>query len=99
MSVRCIEIVNVRVKDLPEAEIAAAHARSTADIRAAHPGLVGSHLVKLEDGTFTDVLLWSSRHEAQAALDGAQAIPGFVAWGELAEVLSFQMTDVVESTD
>lgn len=99
MPVRCIEIVKLRLKDLPPSKLVSAHERSATDIRTRHPGLVASSLARLDDGTYVDILSWASREDAQAALDGGSEIPGFVAWSELiVEILSFDMAEVVEDS-
>jgi hypothetical protein len=43
-------------------------------IRAAHPGLTHTRLIRLEDGTYTDTWRWDSDGHMQAAL-AAMPIP------------------------
>lgn len=97
MQINCIEIVSLRPKSdgMTEDELRNLHMASATDISALHPSLVDSYLLRSEDGTYVDVLLWESRAGAQGALDGADEIAGFSAWAKAIDVLSFQMLDVV----
>jgi hypothetical protein len=37
-------------------------------VRAAHPGLTTTHLIRLADGTYTDIWHWKSAEDLHAAL-------------------------------
>jgi Antibiotic biosynthesis monooxygenase len=56
-------------------ELIARRARLIAAVRAAHPGLAGAQLTRLEDGTFTDVWRWDSAEQLQAALADMARFP------------------------
>ena len=58
--------------DLPE--LLARRAAVIAAVRAAHPGLSHTRLIRLEDGTFADTWCWDSAGHMQAAL-AAMPIP------------------------
>jgi hypothetical protein len=45
-----------------------------ATIRASHPGLAHTQLIRLEDGTYTDTWRWDSAEQMQAAF-AAMPIP------------------------
>lgn len=49
-------------------------------IRAAHPGLVATRLVRLEDGTYTDTWHWESMPAMAAAFPMAQIPEAAAAW-------------------
>jgi hypothetical protein len=44
-------------------------------IRAAHPGLAGARLIRLEDGTYSDVWCWDSAEQMGAALADLAGFP------------------------
>lgn len=49
-------------------------------IRAAHPGLVGTRLVRLEDGSYNDTWLWESMVAMAAAFPMAKSPEAADAW-------------------
>jgi len=49
-------------------------------IRAAHPGLTSTRLVRLEDGTYTDTWSWDSFQSMAAAFPMAQSPEAAAAW-------------------
>jgi hypothetical protein len=53
----------------------ARRATAIAAIRAGHPGLVRTQLIRLEDGTFTDTWHWNTAEEMSAAFAAARSIP------------------------
>ncbi len=48
-------------------------------IRADHPGLVETRLIRLEDGTYLDAWRWASAAQMQAANAAAATIPEVAA--------------------
>jgi hypothetical protein len=49
-------------------------------LRAAYPGLLEARLAEQDDGSFIDVLWWSSREEAEAAAAAFPEIPAARDW-------------------
>ena len=49
-------------------------------IRAAHPGLVATRLIRLEDGSYTDLWSWESMPAMAAAFPLAQSPEAAAAW-------------------
>ena len=56
-------------------ELIAWRAAVIAAVRAAHPGLAETRLIRLEDGTFTDIWRWDSAGQLQAALAEMATFP------------------------
>jgi heme-degrading monooxygenase HmoA len=79
------EIVHARVRDGVEEEMLRRRPALEAAVRQRLPGLLDIRLVRLDDGTYLDVLRWESRAAADAATEEYSAIPeareihGFVA--------------------
>jgi heme-degrading monooxygenase HmoA len=76
------EIVHARVRDGVEEEMLSRRPLLEAAVRERLPGLLDIRLVRLDDGTYLDVLRWESR-AADAATDQYAAIP------EAAEIHGF----------
>jgi hypothetical protein len=49
-------------------------------LRRAFPGLLAAWLTKQDDGSWTDVILWQTRAEAERAAKQAKDIPEARAW-------------------
>jgi hypothetical protein len=56
-------------------ELIARRAAVIAAVRAAHPGLAETRLIRLGDGTFTDIWRWDSAGQLQAALAEMATFP------------------------
>jgi hypothetical protein len=66
-------------------------------MRKAVPGLVEARLVRLEDGTWLDVVAWASQADAEAAVAAHERVPEAAQMGTyISEVLSIQQGAVVE---
>jgi quinol monooxygenase YgiN len=64
-------------------------------IRAAFPGLLDAQLAEQEDGSWTDVVRWRSRAEAEAAAAGCPELPAMRQWiGRIGEVRELIHADV-----
>lgn len=48
--------------------------------KASFPGLKRIELVKLEDGTWVDVVVWESEQDAAYAVETASSIPAVAEW-------------------
>ena len=85
------EIVRSRVRGGREDEMLRLRPAMIAAVRARYPELVDARLVKLDDGTWLDVVRWSSRAAAERAAAAFHEVPEARAMSELIEeVLSFE---------
>ena len=69
------EVVHARVRDGAEEEMLSRRPALEAGVRAKLPGLLDIRLVRLDDGTYLDVLRWESRELADAAIEKFAEIP------------------------
>jgi heme-degrading monooxygenase HmoA len=81
------EIVHARIRDGVEEEMLSRRPALEAAVRQKLPGLLDIRLVRLDDGTYLDVLRWESRAAADAAIEMFSKVPeageihGFLAEG------------------
>lgn len=69
MKSQVIEWAPFRLKSgKSEAELAAASDELQRDFLASQSGYLRRDVVRKDDGSFADIILWSSRHEAEAAM-------------------------------
>lgn len=91
-----LEIARFRVS--PEREVEMQEKRETAveALRRECPGLVSAQLARLDDRTWLDLFVWTSREAAEAAAARAPEIPEAAAYfATLAEVLTMEHADLV----
>jgi hypothetical protein len=89
------EIVHARVHDGVEERMLARRPTLEATVRDRLPGLLEIRLVRLDDGTYLDVLRWESREAADAAIDRFGAIPEAVEiHGFVDEVLAHHRGEI-----
>ena len=69
------EIVHAKVRDGVEEEMLSRRPALEAGVREKLPGLLDIRLVRLDDGTYLDVLRWESRELADAAIEKFADIP------------------------
>ena len=69
------EIVHARIREGIEEEIRARRPALETAVREQLPGLLDIRLVRLDDGTYMDVLRWESRAAADAAMEKFASIP------------------------
>ena len=85
------EIVRSRVPADLEEEMLALRPRMIAAMKERFPALVDARLLKLDDGTWMDVVRWRSREAAERAAREFGEVPEARAMGALVEqVLSFE---------
>lgn len=75
-----VRVHNYSVAPENVADFLKARATVIDTIRAAHPGLVATRLVHLEDGTYSDTWQWSSMQAMAAAFPLAQSPEAVAAW-------------------
>ena len=69
------EIVHARVRDGAEDEMVSRRPALEAGVRERLPGLLDIRLVRLDDGTYLDVLRWESSAAADAAIERYAEVP------------------------
>lgn len=69
------EVVHSKVREGVEEEMLKRRPVLEAGVRAQLPGLLDIRLVRLDDGTYLDVLRWESREAADAAIEKFPEIP------------------------
>ena len=69
------EIVHARIRDGVEERMLNRRPALEAAVREKLPGLLDMRLVRLDDGTYLDVLRWESRESADAAVEKFAEIP------------------------
>ena len=90
-----VRVHNYSVDPENVAEFLKARATVIDTIRAAHPGLVVTRLVRLEDGTYSDTWQWTSMQAMAAAFPLAQSPEAAAAWA-LASTSSALNGELVE---
>jgi antibiotic biosynthesis monooxygenase (ABM) superfamily enzyme len=84
-----VEFVHLRVHDGQEEEFLASRPGAVAAVAAAIPGFVAAPVVaKGEDGTWTDVWIYDSVEQAEAADAEAADMPEFGRMAAVSEVVS-----------
>jgi heme-degrading monooxygenase HmoA len=84
------DVVHAKVRDGAEAEMLRRRAALEAGVKEQLPGLLDIRLVRLEDGTYLDILRWNSREAADAAIERFAEVPeageihDFLGGGDLA---------------
>jgi heme-degrading monooxygenase HmoA len=69
------DVVHARVRDGAEEEMLSRRLALEAGVRQKLPGLLDIRLVRLDDGTYLDVLRWESREAADAAIELFAKVP------------------------
>ncbi len=85
------EVVRSRVRAGAEEEMLRLRPRMIAAVRERFPELIDARLVQLDDGSWLDLVQWSSREAAERAAASFAEIPEAAAMGALIEeVVSFE---------
>jgi hypothetical protein len=92
-----VQVVHARVHPEDEEAMLAKRPAFVGAMKRAVPGLIDANLVKLEDGTWLDIVRWESRESAEEA----PAAHGQVAEAQemdalVAEVMEFKQGYAVE---
>jgi heme-degrading monooxygenase HmoA len=77
------DVVHAKVLDGAEEEMLSRRPALEAGVRDKLPGLLDIRLIRLEDGTYIDLLRWESREAADAAIEQFAEVP------EAGEIHSF----------
>jgi hypothetical protein len=95
-----LEIVRFRLKDEAENDLLAERPSVFELLRRDFPGVRAAHRARLDDGTWIDVVLWSSREEAEMAAREVMKKPEMAAFmRHVDEVLSFEHAEVHEAME
>jgi heme-degrading monooxygenase HmoA len=84
------DIVHAKVRDGADEEMMRRRPALEAGVRNKLPGLLDIHLLRLDDGTYIDLLRWESREAADAAIEEFANVPeagqihDFLSGGDLA---------------
>jgi heme-degrading monooxygenase HmoA len=79
------DVVHAKVRDGAEEEMLRRRPALEAGVREKLPGLLDIRLIRLDDGTYLDVLRWESREAADAAIERFAEVPEA---GEIHDFLS-----------
>jgi heme-degrading monooxygenase HmoA len=69
------DVVHAKVRDGAEEEMLRRRPALDAAVREKLPGLLDIRLIRLEDGTYIDLLRWESREAADAAIEKFAEVP------------------------
>jgi heme-degrading monooxygenase HmoA len=84
------DIVHAKVRDGADEEMMRRRPALEAGVREKLPGLLDIHLLRLDDGTYIDLLRWESREAADTAIEKFAHVPeageihDFLSGGDLA---------------
>jgi hypothetical protein len=85
------QVVHARVHPEVEEEMLGHREAFVISMRRAVPGLLDAQLVKLEDGTWLDIVRWASPADAEAGASAHERVPEAAEMGRfVSEVTSIQ---------
>jgi Antibiotic biosynthesis monooxygenase len=82
------DVVHAKVRGGAEEEMLSRRPALEAGVREKLPGLLDIRLIRLDDGTYLDVLRWESREAADAAIELFAEVP------EAGEIHGFLQEDL-----
>jgi hypothetical protein len=92
-----VQVVHARVRPEVEEAMLAKRPAFVGAMKRAIPGLLDASLVKLEDGTWLDLVRWESREAAEKAPAAHEELPEAAAIDALVEeVMEFKQGFAVE---
>ncbi|WP_221329690.1 hypothetical protein [Actinoplanes sp. L3-i22] len=93
-----MELATFRIHDGAEEALLAERPAMLAALRTAHPACLAAYLTKNDDGTWTDIILWRTRTDADESARTIMDIPECAAWfRHLSETLSMRHADVTHA--
>ena len=91
------QVVHARVRAEDEDAMLAKRPAFVSAMKRAVPGLIDARLVKLDDGTWLDIVRWQSRESAEEAVAAHGRVPEAGEMDALVtEVVGFQQGHAVE---
>lgn len=95
-----IELARFKVDAASEVEFLATRPAMVEAVMEHVPGLREISLVRLDDGTWVDVVVWSSRDAADRGARIAAALPEARRWlGHVSEDVSMDLGEVIDRAD
>ena len=83
------EVVHSRLQAGAEDAMLALRPAFVAAMRSAAPGLLAAQLVRLDDGTWLDIVEWESREAAEAGIAAHHSVPEAAEMGRhVSEILA-----------
>lgn len=79
----CIELATFRVTEESVDALIAGRSRMIQALQAWNPAIQQAHLTRADDGSFVDVIIWSTRADALEAASRADEIPEVGEWFSL----------------
>lgn len=89
MADEAIEVVRIRPKPGTHDTLRAMRAQMVAEYEQHWPGQFRTQLLELEDGSWLDLWIWSTRELAERALAEEEKTPTFGEWRAHVEPVSF----------
>jgi hypothetical protein len=85
------EVVRSRIRAGAEEDMLELRPKMIAAVRNRFPELLDAHLIKMDDGTWMDVVRWTSRDAAERAAGAMSDIPEAQAMmGFIDEIVTFE---------
>lgn len=91
-----VRLVRFTVEPERTDDMIARRADLVAATRQLYPGLIEARLTRVDDKTWLDLWRWESLSHAEAAIQGAQAIPGAPAAFQLISDVTAEIAEVVD---
>jgi hypothetical protein len=92
------ELARFTVHDGEEAALLAERPAMVQALRRAFPAARAAWLTKQDDGSWLDIVLWSSRVAAEEAAEQVGELPGVQAWfRHIAELQDFRHVEVIHA--
>lgn len=92
-----LELARFRVDPAAEAAFLAARPAMVEAVLEHVPGIKAISLVRLDDGTWIDIVTWADREAAEAGAKVAAGLPGAKRWLDAIDVdLSMEFGEVVD---
>jgi quinol monooxygenase YgiN len=96
MAQKTIEMVRFTVRPGAEEALVSERPAMVEAVRAEFPGMLSARLAKLDETTWLEHIVWTSRETARKATEKAHDIPAVAAWlSHIAEVIVVERADVV----
>jgi quinol monooxygenase YgiN len=93
-----MEFARFTVREGAEDRLVADRPAMVAALRERFPGCLAAYLTREEDGSWTDVIVWRSREDAEQSARLITSIPAVAAWLDHIEAMKgFNHTDVLDA--
>lgn len=93
-----MELASFRIQDGAEEALLAERPAMLAAMREAYPACLAAYLVKQDDGSWTDIVLWRSLADAQESARTIMNVPECAAWfRHISESLGMRHAEVADA--